>query len=214
MIGGGFTSRCIFVFAEKKRQLIAYPSLVVPADFEAIRSGLMSDLEQISQMAGEYKLSPEAFRWGIEWYEDLWSNRPAHLEDERFGGYVARKQTHIHKLAMILAAAESSELVIEQKTLMEAAHFVTALESDMPRVFNAIGMNDTTRGMSELVRIVLAKREISQTELYRLLFSKMSAKEFNEALTSAIAAGFVQYTQAEGRPVIRALIDLPTAKDH
>jgi hypothetical protein len=26
MIGGGFTSRCIFVYAEKKAQLVAYPS--------------------------------------------------------------------------------------------------------------------------------------------------------------------------------------------
>lgn len=214
MIGGGFTSRCIFVFAEKKRQLIAYPSLVVPEDFEAIRNGLISDLEQISTMAGEYRLTPEAFQWGTAWYEDLWTHRPAHLEDERFGGYVARKQTHIHKLAMILAAAKSSELWIDKETLIDAANFVTALEHDMPRVFNAIGMTDTTRGMSELVRIVLAKREIPQTDLYRLLFSKMSAKEFQEALSSAIAAGFVQFTQTEGRPVVRALIEAPTAKDH
>jgi hypothetical protein len=26
MIGGGFTSRCIFVYAEKKAKLVAYPS--------------------------------------------------------------------------------------------------------------------------------------------------------------------------------------------
>lgn len=214
MIGGGFTSRCIFVFAEKKRQLIAYPSLVVPQNFEKIRAGLIADLVEIAAMAGEYSLTPEAYQWGIAWYEDLWANRPAHLEDERFGGYVARKQTHIHKLAMILAAAKSSELHIDVETLQESANFVTALEHDMPRVFNAIGMTDSTRGVSDLVRIVLTKRQITQTDLYRILFAKMSAKEFHEALNSAIVAGFVQLTQVEGRPVVRALIEAPETKDH
>lgn len=205
MIGGGFTSRCIFVFADRKRQLIAYPSLVVPKDFHEVREGLISDLEQIASMAGEYTLSPEAIEYGIKWYEDLWGNRPKHLDDERFGGYVARKQTHIHKLAMVLAAAESSELVISRETLEKAAAFVTALEEDMPKVFNAIGMNNTTRGMADLVQLVRSRQKITQTDLYRMLFSKMSAKEFQEALASAVAAGHVQLVQHEGAVFVQPI---------
>lgn len=205
MIGGGFTSRCIFVFANRKRQLIAYPSLVVPEDFHAVRDGLIHDLEDIASMSGEYTLSPEAFQWGIEWYEKLWTNRPPNLDDERFGGYVARKQTHIHKLAMILAAAESSEMIITKDTLSKAAEFVTALEVDMPKVFNSIGMNDVTRGMALLVQLVQNRGKVPQTELYRMLFSKMSAKEFQEALASAIAAGHVQFVQENGTPHVVAV---------
>lgn len=192
MVGGGFTSRCIFVFAEKKRQLVAYPSLVVSENFEEERQALIDDLISIASMAGQYRLTPEAYRWGIEWYEKHWDTRPANMESSRFGGYLARKQTHVHKLAMVLAAAESSELWINEKTLAESADFITALENDMPKVFEAIGMTNTTRSTSELVQLVAHHKEISSTELYRRLFSKMSSKEYQEALTSATAAGLIR----------------------
>ncbi len=192
MVGGGFTSRCIFVFAEKKRQLVAYPSLVVSENFEEERQALIEDLISIASMAGQYRLTPEAYRWGIEWYEKHWDTRPANMESSRFGGYLARKQTHVHKLAMVLAAAESSELWINEKTLAESADFITALENDMPKVFEAIGMTNTTRSTSELVQLVEHHKEISSTELYRRLFSKMSSKEYQEALTSATAAGLIR----------------------
>jgi hypothetical protein len=56
MIGGGFTSRCIFVYADKKAKHVAYPGLAVPADLEARAEGLRLDLEHISTLAGEYVL--------------------------------------------------------------------------------------------------------------------------------------------------------------
>jgi hypothetical protein len=78
---------------------------------------LIEDLSQISIMTGEYKLSPAAFEWGRKWYAHHHSSKHIHLDDDRFGGYLARKQTHIHKLAMILAAAESDRLVITKSIL-------------------------------------------------------------------------------------------------
>lgn len=213
MIGGGFTSRCIFVFAEKKRQLVAYPKEVAPADFEEQRANLIHDLEQISLMIGEYTLTDAALKWGTEWYARHWDNRPAHLDDARFGGYIARKQTHMHKLAMVLSAARSNALIIEQDSLEMAAEFITALEIDMPRVFETIGMNDKTRSMSDLVRIVLTRRRIRFSDLYRALFSKLTAKEFEEAMNSAIMAGYVRLEDgSDGRHVV-ALVDLPTTTE-
>lgn len=214
MIGGGFTSRCIFVFAERKRQLVAYPALSAPADFEEKREALIRDLEQISLMIGEYHLTSEAVQWGVQWYERHWDTRPAHLDDDRFGGYIARKQTHIHKLAMVLSASRSSELFIEQDVLAMSAEFISALELDMPRVFETIGMTDKTRGMNDLVRIVLTKREVRLTDLYRMLFSKMSAKEFDEALNSSVMAGYIRIEDGSSGRIVKALVELPQSSDH
>ena len=50
----------------------------------------------------------------------------------RFGGYLARKQTHIHKLAMVLAASRRDELLIDEEDLALAAKMMTDLEQDMP----------------------------------------------------------------------------------
>jgi hypothetical protein len=192
MVGGGFTSRCIFVYADKKRQLVAYPGLNTPENFLEQRADLIHDLEIISNMIGEYKLSPEAIVWGTDWYERHWASRPEHLDDNRFGGYLARKQTHVHKLAMVLAASESSELIIKPEHLEFAEGMTSALERDMPMVFATIGQTEITRGQSELVNIVLEKQRIPQSYLYRLLYRTMSAMEFQNALNSAVLAGYIQ----------------------
>ena len=213
MVGGGFTSRCIFVYAEKKRQLVAYPGLAAPEDFEEQRSALIHDLELISTMIGEYKLTPEAIAWGTEWYESHWAKRPEHLDNERFGGYLARKQTHIHKLAMVLSASQSSELLIHPEQLMVASEVISALERDMPMVFATIGQNDITRGQSELVKVVLSKREIAQSTLYRLMYRTMTAKEFHDALNSAVLAGYLKIVAGSRDNLVVALEPAHTSGD-
>lgn len=195
MIGGGFTSRCVFVYAEEKRQLVAYPSDSVPPEFEQLKADLVHDLEIISTMIGEYKLTEEALTWGRRWYTNHWEKRPDHLDNDRFGGYLARKQTHIHKLAMILAASQSSDLLVHPHHLMAADEMITVLEADMPRVFSTIGQTDKTRGMSELVDSVFKFGKIEQGALYRRMFRTMEHKDYTAALNSGVAAGFLRIEQ-------------------
>jgi hypothetical protein len=192
MIGGGFTSRCIFIYADRKRQLVAYPALAVPKNFNEQKEKLIHDLEVISNMIGEYQLTPEAIEWGTEWYAKHWESPPANMDNERFGGYLARKQTHIHKLAMVLAASRSNELLIHAHDLKFANDMMNSLEGEMPKVFSTIGMTDTTRGMNEVVAIVRRKRRINQSMLYRDVFHSMTSKEFENALNSAVFAGYIK----------------------
>lgn len=213
MVGGGFTSRCILVYAERKRQLVAYPGLAAPHDFLEKRDELIHDLEVISNMIGEYKLSPEAVAWGTNWYEQHWSARPAHLDNERFGGYLARKQTHMHKLAMVLAASKTSELIVTEEELKFADGMISSLERDMPMVFSTIGQTDVTRGLSELVKIVLDKQHIPQTTLYRLLFRTMDAKSFHDALNSAVLAGYIRIEATVKGNMVIALEPRPQTGD-
>lgn len=213
MVGGGFTSRCIFVYAERKRQLVAYPGLAAPHDFEARKSGLIHDLELISKMVGEYHLTSESIAWGEDWYARHWKSRPEHLDNDRFGGYLARKQTHIHKLAIILAASKSSELAIRPDELIFAESMISTLERDMPQVFATIGQTDTTRGLSDLVKIVLEKQEISQTALYRMMFRTMKSKDFHEALNSAVMAGYLRIESRGQTIMIMASEKNPRTED-
>lgn len=213
MVGGGFTSRCIFVYAEHKRQLIAYPGLHVPEDFASKRENLIADLIEISKLAGEFKLTPAAFEWGTDWYTRHWKNRPPHLDNERFGGYLARKQTHGHKLAMVISAAQSDNLTITKDQLEFAMNMITALETELPRVFETIGQSDITRNMSQLVRIVQIKKRISQTELYRQLFHTMPAKEYAAAIESAMKAGYIRLEDGRDGIHIVSLRDLPKSED-
>ena len=192
MIGGGFTSRCIFVYAAKKRQYIAYPADHVPEEFAQTRADLIHDLELISLMVGEYELDDEAKQWGMNWYANHWASKHKNLPPEQFGGYLARKQTHIHKLAIVIAASSSDHLVISPHHLEFASEMVDALEDDMPYVFDKIGRTQQTQVLNDLVEILNAYQKISQQDLYKNLSRKCTWKEFTDILSSAVQAGFVK----------------------
>lgn len=200
MIGGGFTSRCVFVYADKKRQLVPYVDEVVDPKFDEMRKTLIHDLEMISMMFGEFKISEGARAWGRAWYKSHYDNPPAALTTDQFAGYLARKQTHMHKLAMVLSASQSDAVVIEEHHLKMAHEVMTAIEADMPRVFARIGQTEITRGSYEIVTQVDARPGISQSELYTHLFRTLSYKDFTDALTGAINSLQIRSVQ-EGNAV-------------
>lgn len=195
MIGGGFTSRCIFVYAEEKRQFVAYPKLNLPAEWHEMQTNLIHDLEVMQQLAGEIELSKEAYAWGTDWYAHHWDNRPENLDTDQFAGYLARKQTHMHKLAMILTASRSNSLIIERSHLEEAHERITTLEADMPRVFQRIGQTPVTRGAGDIRDIVHACGSISKSDLFRKVFRTLSYDDFSAALTACVSANYISQMQ-------------------
>lgn len=209
MIGGGFTSRCVFVFAEEKRQYVAYPGLTIPKEFQEMRQKLVDDLTTITNMRGAYELKPDAVVWGEAWYEHHYKNRPKHLDNERFGGYIARKQTHVHKLAMVCAAAQRDEVFITREDLETANRIVTALEVDMPRVFEKIGVSLSAKGQAELVSIVRSHGFISYDDLYKQLFRILSYEDFLKCAQSAVMAGYMEQVPANGKMHARAIAAAP-----
>lgn len=197
MVGGGFTSRCIFVYAQQKHQYVAYPSLHVPKDLDAMEGRLVEDLVHISEnLAGEYQLTKAAYTWGEAWYEEHYRNRPPGLDDDRFGGYIARKQTHIHKLSMILAAATRDELVIERDDLATANEMVSALEADMPAVFGKIGRTDLSLQTERFIAYVTKRGEVAYTEAYRFIHAYFpSSREFEDMVAGCLKSGLLEIYQ-------------------
>ena len=207
MIGGGFTSRCIFVYGSKKRALRAYPADYIPPNYEQVKADLIHDLEIISTMVGEYVLSKEAHALGVQWYEDHWT-KPQNkaLPAEQFGGYLARKQTHTHKLAMIIAASRSNELVIEKEHLDVAIQMVDSLEQEMPRVFLKVGQSVIKQAMTDILELVAMKKKISRKDLYREFARRLTWQEYLEILQSSVEAGYVKVTANEGEVFVFSLI--------
>jgi len=198
-IGGGFVSRTIFVYGEHKRHLMAYPSRAHDAkEVKEIKQLLIKDLQEIALLSGEFQLTEDAFEWGTHWYEKHWSAIPAHLKDERMGGYLARKQTHMHKLAMVLSASQRSDLTINHVDLEIAESLVASLEYDMPRIFSNVSDNQDAKQSAALLTVVRAEKKITRQELWRRVFHLMSASSFDQAVQGLINAGYVKCYGASG----------------
>lgn len=193
MIGGGLTSRCVFVFGDTKRRFVAYPSEEFEMlDFKQEEEALVHDLNIISELKGEYHLTPKAVLWGTDWYARHWAEKPEHMVSDRYGGYIARKQTHIHKLAIVLAAASRNELVITDTDLDLSEKMMTGLEVSMNKVFQSIGMGETSRYVNEILAYVRAYGEIADQELWRHMLPIMGPKEYGEATAAALKAGYIK----------------------
>ena len=208
MIGGGLTSRCVFVYGDQKRQLVPYLSEAIDVNkFHTEGAKLIEDLRAIADLRGEYELSRDAIEWGTNWYAQHWATRPIHMASERFSGYLARKQTHIHKLAMVLAASHSDELVITAEHLATADRCVTALESDMTKVFESIGVGASGRQLQEVAAIIRSHKRISGGDLLRKVMNIMSAKELDDAVNSLIRSNAILCLSQDGTPYYSMLND-------
>lgn len=188
-VGGGFTSRCIFVYGSEKRYLVAYPKRHLPKDFFDYRARLIADLEQMALLRGEYVLDYAVEQLGQEWYEKLWKETPDHLQDPRFEGYVARKQTHLHKLMMVLAASKRDELVITAEDFEQATAILTATEDNMLMVFNSIGRHEFGVALDEFTEYLKRKKRVTQSEATRFLLLKVDYADAQNLISAAIARG-------------------------
>lgn len=205
-VGGGLTSRCIFVYADKKERYIAYPRQMVPTDNHDRRAALVHDLEHIAtNLVGEYVITPEAIEWGTEWYERVWDTRPEHLHDDRLDGYIARKQTHLHKLAIILAASRRDTLIIEKEDLIKADKFLSLTEHDLTKVFSRIGMSNDSMESDRLLALIRRRGKIPYEEAYNYVRSHFPGfREFENVLSGLIRSGNVTLVQAENGFILRA----------
>lgn len=205
LIGGGFTSRCVFVYGREKRRLVAYPSAVLPPEFEELKRKLIHDLEAISLLRGPFVLSEPAIKWGTEWYESHYKTRNKQLDNDRFSGYLARKQTHIHKLAMVLSAAYKNDLIILKEDLEMAAEIVTSLEADMPQVFELIGVEGQAKHSGAVISAMKSHGKLTQQELFKLCFKTMSYQEFQNALVAGVQSKQLALTQEKEGAMVHYL---------
>lgn len=200
--GGGFASRTVFVYAEKKRRLVAYPFLYEQDNVDEIRTKLISDLEDIASLTGQFTLTDDGIEWGKAWYIEHDKSDHAHLKGERFSGYLARKQTHIHKLAMVISASRRRDLMITVEDLQEAYDEVTVLEEDMPKVYGLAGREQKMLYANEMMTEIIAEGGIGQAALYRRYFKIMSNETFTEIVKSMMATNLIELWTKDGVPTL------------
>jgi hypothetical protein len=192
MIGGGLTSRIMFIYGDKKRHLVAYPDEQIhAADYASQKALLVEDLKRIALLSGNYLLTPDARQWGKDWYAKLWQSRPPDMANDRYSGYISRKQTHIHKLAIVLASAQRDKLLIEQHDLEEADALLTTIEPHMIKVFESVGVVDESKHVANILAHVRAYGWIEATPLFNLLRNNMTERDFKNALRIAVEQGLI-----------------------
>lgn len=199
-VGGGFTSRCIFVYAEEKIAYVALPDeVVVDAQQTAWREALIADLTHISlNLTGPFTLDTSARNWIRPWYEELWKTAKQSASADQVDGFIARKQTHLMKLSMVLSVAESDSLVISERHVRLSDMMVSATEKDLPKVFSRIGRSEESLHAERLLDVIRRYSPIAYEAAFRAVYAQFpSFKDFAAVLEGLIRSGQVALDMSE-----------------
>lgn len=165
-IGGGFTSRVIFIVEENKRRTVPKP--VITPRLSELRTALMADLERIATISGEFVMTEETKELYSAWYQrqdDLTrAGKPA-IEDPRFTGYCERRATHIRKLSMLFSCSRGNDLLITADDFNRAIEVLLKAEKKMPKVFGGLGSAQYARITEKLLEYFRDKGLVSRSEL-------------------------------------------------
>jgi hypothetical protein len=173
-IGQGFTSRAIFVFADKKHtRKIARPSLnkELENDIGEIYRRISSDFDgPFIEHAGAARKMDELYERGIV------------IKDPRFVHYADRRHTHLQKLSMALAASRGKQEILEEDIAF-ADQLLLFTEDFMPEALGEYGMNKLGAAKQRLMDMVRnATDPIPTNALYGMLSRDMSRLDFQAAI--------------------------------
>lgn len=199
-IGGGFFSRTIFVYASKKERLIPYPTDTFNY---SLRKDLVNDLERIGEMKGEFTLDPEAKEWGAKWYVETYENTPAHIKGEKFQGYIARRQNHLHKVAMVVSASQSSSMVITKEHMIIASNMLYVAENNLKTIYDSIVTNDKVGAYKLTKQTIQRLGKSTKPLLFQELAHKLSYQDFEDACKALVFSGEVAQMQSAGQILLR-----------
>jgi len=190
-VGGGLSSRMIFVSEWEKSKIVPFPFLT---DQDLITSEeLRHDLEDIFTMRGSFSVTNEFKQAWKTWYVNSEKN-PPFKDNPKFDGYVHRRGNHILKLCMILSASESSDMVLRSSTIERAIAYLEEVEQKMPSVFFGHGTSDNADLTGRILQTVTAmgSRGIHINQLMRTYIGYVgSPDDLTDIIRKLTASDFI-----------------------
>lgn len=191
VIGGGFASRCIFLFETESRfTKIFYDDVVHTENDNKIELDLVEDLKHISMnIQGEFKFGEKVAReYGIEWNLE---NTEKMKRGGKLASWYARKPTHMLKLAMLLQLAQSDELVLTEYHMSRATYILDNVEKRLREIFDGIGKNPYTLTTREVHKYIVENKKVERATLLRIFHASAEPHKFDELVEHLIAANMI-----------------------
>lgn len=197
-IGGGFTSRVIFIYSETKGKIVPIPYLT--ADQEKLGIMLKEDLENIKLLSGEFKLSDDFLDIYINWTIKESEKKP--ISDPRFSSYCDKRRTHLLKLAMVLNISRCNDMIIIADDFNNALKWLEEIEPTMIYALSAVGMSDKASVVSDTMQIIRINKAVTFAEIMQRNWYNVSDFELKEIIRTLVSMNFCKEVHEGGHTYI------------
>lgn len=187
-IGGGLTSRMIFIFEENKGKVCPYPAF--SPEEKALYADLKYDLARIHMMSGQFRTTPDFLTRWTEWY--TWQEANPPFRDSRFAGYLERRANHVMKLSMICSAAKSDKMEVSSLDLERAIEIIKGAEKKMVKTFSGVGQLSNANIMTKIMADIGMESPMLFSVLLERYKTDMSKWDMEKMLDSLVSMKFLK----------------------
>lgn len=192
-IGGGLTTRMIFIWAEDKEKKVDVPELT--KRMRELKQLLIQDLSIISRIAGSYNFNPESRQWWADFYHSYDERDPKRIcKDPAFNGWYSRKPLFIIKVGMIVAASHSNDRIVTTQDFERAKEYIEEAEHLMGKTFTAIGRSEITADVDLVRNVIERHNNISEKKLLQMVWRDVDARKFDNVISTLLRSGDVRRT--------------------
>lgn len=200
-IGGGLTSRIVFVFEEDTARCQPMPFL---SDAQlGLREQLKLDLERIHAMHGDFKVTKEFLDVWTDWYVGQHKNDPFEDPGHRFEGYFRRRPVHVMKLSMIVNASRTDRMIIEALDFDRALGILLEVEKKMPNTFSGVGRYQHAETLTAVMNELGVRGEMTQEELAFLFRNDVDGFTLRGIINSLSTMQIIDVVTREGKEVYK-----------
>lgn len=197
-IGGGLTSRIVFIFEFERGKDVALPRET--EEMKRLRPLLISDLEVIKNMGGHFIVTEDFEEIYKDWYlEERHKVHRTLLDDEKFAGYIERRPATLLKMSMVMSASRSSEMLISGEDFIRGLTYLEQVEQKMAYALGGVGRRDITPYMSQILYYIRRIGETNFTDLLRRFMTDVSRAELEDILASYQKTGALIWISNTGR---------------
>ena len=197
-IGGGLTSRIIFVYETKKGKICPTPFLT--PEEERLFVLLKEDLEAIKLMHGRFTVDEDFIEFYVNWYIEQENNAP--MKNPVFDGYMSRRAGHILKLCQIMKASKpgkdpSKHMVIGVDIIKDAIDLLIETEKKMVYTFTGVGDSPIAQILPKIMISISSHGEILVSELMRIYYNDVDSDTMQKIIATLHKMNFCRHEKRE-----------------
>jgi hypothetical protein len=213
VITGGFSSRCLFIYAESPSKDLPWPEpLQKNKKSKELYDKLATDLQEISKLRGEFKVTTGA---RVIFEKFLIANRQAATIDdsEAVSNFRARVKAHVLKLAMVLSASRSDDLVITDIDMTNAIAEISKVTASLEKLFRGAGDSTDAITSARVQGFIEKHGQTTRKEIMRALHRHIGNMETLDRILWVLETiGFCEKTLQGKMEVIRQIAPQNGAK--